>query len=372
MKAAVIAGYGEPLEVRDLPDPAPGPADVVVETEACGICRSDWHLWQHHWTWLGLELALPRVPGHEFGGRVVEVGKEVKRFGVGDRVTVPFHLGCGRCDQCRSGRYNLCLAYGVIGVHHDGGYASLVRVPSADTTLVSLPESVDSFTAAALGCRFMTSYHGIVDQAAVRPGEWVAIFGIGAIGLSAVQIAASLGARVIAVGRSPEKLAKARQEGAEAAVQAGPGAAAEIVELTKGGAAVTVDALGSSETTLPALQALAKGGRHVQVGLTGPADAGSISIPMDLVVFNELRILGSLGCPIASYTGMLSMVEAGKLQPTRLVDSAVSVADAGRVLAAMTSFNTLGFSVINDWRVGSAERPRSGGDQRAVALSSAA
>jgi D-arabinose 1-dehydrogenase-like Zn-dependent alcohol dehydrogenase len=349
MRGAVITEYKQPLTVQDLPDPTPGPADAIIQTEACGICRSDWHLWQHHWTWLGIELPLPRVPGHEFGGTIVEVGSEVKGFCVGDRVTVPFHLGCGRCDQCRAGRYNLCLAYGVIGVHHDGGYGSLVKVPNAETTLVRLPENVDSFTAAALGCRFMTSYHAVVDQASVRPGEWVAVFGVGGIGLSAVQIAAAMGARVIAVGRSGQKLAKAVQEGAEATVKAGPEAPAQIIDITKGGAAVTVDALGSSETTLPALQALGKHGRHVQVGLTGPKEAGVMSIPMDLIVFNELRVLGSLGCPIASYAGMLSMVAAGKLQPTRLVEKVASVAEAGRLLDDMTDYHTLGFSVINNW-----------------------
>jgi len=349
MRGAVMTQYKQQLEVRDLPDPAPGPADAIIQTEACGVCRSDWHIWQHHWRWLGIEVTLPRVLGHEFGGTIVEVGRDVKAFRVGDRVTVPFHLGCGHCEQCRAGRYNLCLAYGVIGIHHDGGYGSLVKVPSADSTLVGLPESVDALTAAALGCRFMTSYHGIVDQAAVRPGEWVAVFGIGAVGLSAVQIAAATGARVIAVGRSPQKLAKAVEEGAEATVVAGPDAAAHIIEITKGGAAVTVDALGSRETTLPALHALRKYGRHLQVGLTGPDEAGVMPIPMDLVVFNELRIVGSLGCPIASYTGMLSLVAAGKLQPTRLVETVASVADAGRLLDNMTDYNTVGFSIINNW-----------------------
>ena len=213
-------------------------------------------------------------------------------------MTVPFHLGCGHCDLCRAGRYNLCLAYGCIGIHHDGGYGSLVKVPSADTTLVRLPEGVDSFTAAALGCRFMTSYHGIVNQAAVRPGEWVAVFGIGGMGLSAVQIAAAMGARVIAVGRSEQKLAKAQAGGRRGDRESRPRRPAQIIEITKGGAAVTVDALGSNETTLPALQALRKYGRHVQVGLTGPKEAGVMPIPMDLIVFNELRIVGSLGCPI--------------------------------------------------------------------------
>ena len=286
MRGAVLTGYKQPLEILDLPDPIAGPTDVVIRTEACGVCRSDWHLWQHDWTWLGIELQLPRVPGHEFGGTIVEAGREVKAFRTGDRVTVPFHLGCGHCDQCRAGRYNLCLAYGCIGIHHDGGYGGLVRVPNADATLVRLPDSVDAFTAAALGCRFMTSYHAIVDQAAVRPGEWVAVFGVGGVGLSAVQIAAAMGARVIAVGRSESKLALARREGAELTIKNGPDTPAQIVELTKGGAAVTVDALGSASTTLPALKALGKYGRHVPVGLTGADEACAMPIPIDLNVFN--------------------------------------------------------------------------------------
>src|SRR5262247_968785 len=148
MRGAVITEFGKPLEVQTLPDPEPGPGDAILQTEACGICRSDWHLWQHDWTWLGIELNLPHVPGHELAGTIVEVGSDVKAFRRGDRVAVPFHLGCGYCEQCRSGHYNLCLAYGVIGIHHYGGFGSLVKVPSADTTLVRLPEGVDALAAA--------------------------------------------------------------------------------------------------------------------------------------------------------------------------------------------------------------------------------
>ncbi len=354
MRVATITAYKQPLEIRNLPDPEPGPGDAIIRTEACGICRSDWHLWQHEWTWIGMELVLPRVPGHEIGGEVVECGKEVTRFRPGDRVTVPFHLGCGKCDECWNGRYNLCLAYGVIGVHHDGGFGELVRVPSADSTLVRLPEGVDSFTAAALGCRFMTAFHGVVDQAAVRPGEWVAVFGMGGLGLAVVQIASAIGARVIAVGRSDDKLAMARKEGAEATVKTGPNAPGEVTEISKGGAAVSIDALGASETTIPAILSLAKAGRHVQLGLTGVKDSGTIAIPMDLLVVKEIRIAGSLGCPTTSYAGMLAMVASGKLKPTRLVQGAVAISDVNRVLTAMTDFQTRGFHVINNWQVAGA------------------
>src|SRR5215510_7305612 len=112
MRGAVITDFKQPLAVRELPDPTPGTGDVIVQTQACGICRSDWHLWQHDWTWLGIDVSLPRVPGHEFGGVIVEAGRDVKAFRSGDRVTV-------------------CPADGVIGVHEDGGYASMVKVPNA-------------------------------------------------------------------------------------------------------------------------------------------------------------------------------------------------------------------------------------------------
>src|SRR5262249_24399396 len=154
---------------------------------------------------------------------------------------------------------------------------------------------------------------------------------------------------VIAVGRSEHKLAKARAEGAEVILTASSYTRDDIVEITKGSASVTVDALGSAETTLAALKSLRKYGRHLQLGLTGAQDAGVMPIPTVLLVFNELRLIGSFGCPMTSYAGMFSMVAAGKLQPIRLVETIGSVADASRLLNAMTDYNTLGFSVINEW-----------------------
>ena len=108
MKAAVLTGFRQPLEIRDVPDPKPGDSDALVRVEACGICRSDWHLWQEDWTWAGLSLPLPCVMGHEVGGTVLETGRNVKRFKAGDRVTIPFHLACGLCEFCHTGRSNLC------------------------------------------------------------------------------------------------------------------------------------------------------------------------------------------------------------------------------------------------------------------------
>jgi D-arabinose 1-dehydrogenase-like Zn-dependent alcohol dehydrogenase len=344
-----MTAYREPLEIRDVADPRPGDDDAVIRVEACGICRSDWHLWQEDWSWVGVSVPLPRVPGHEFGGTVVDVGKNVKRLSVGDRVTIPFHLACGQCEFCSTGRSNICQAFGFLGAHTDGGYGELACIPQADANLVRLPDGVTPAVAAALGCRYMTAYHGLLDQARLRPGEWVAVFGIGGVGLATVQIARALGAQVIAVSRTRAKLDLAAREGAVATFAAGDEAVAGIRELTGGGAHLAVDALGSSATAIPGLLSLRKGGRHLFLGGTGKEDKGIIGIPVDAMLFQELSFHASLGCPTTSYPGLLSMVASGALQPERLVESTVDVGDVNGVLTRMSDFRTSGFNVITSW-----------------------
>jgi propanol-preferring alcohol dehydrogenase len=350
MKAAVMTQFKTPLEIKEVPDPTPGPSDALVRVEACGICRSDWHVWQGDWSWMGLSVNLPVIMGHEFGGVVEAVGDHVQGFRPGDRVTVPFHLACGRCQYCYSGRSNICLAYGVIGINRDGGYGRLVVVPNADVNLVRLPEGVDFLSAAALGCRYMTAYHAVVDRARVRPGEWIAVFGVGGVGLSAVQIASALGAKVVAVDISDEKLERARQEGAVATINArAENPVQKIREITDGGADVGVDALGSAQTAFNSVFSLKRGGRHLQVGLTSQPERGMVALPIDVMVVQEIDLITSVGCPITSYPGLLAMVAAGKLDPKRLVGQTIPVEGVNDVLNAMTEFATLGFQVINRW-----------------------
>ena len=171
MKAAVMEGVRKPLVVRDMPDPQCPPNGAIVKTAAEGICRSDWHLWSGDWTWVGLTPTMPMIMGHEFCGVVEEVGKEVKDFKKGQRVLVPFSQGDGTCELCRSGHSNICNTPLIPGVTYHGGYGSYVGIPFADLNLVHMPDAVGFLEGASLGCRFMTSYHGIVDRAQVRPGE---------------------------------------------------------------------------------------------------------------------------------------------------------------------------------------------------------
>ncbi|MDT8341137.1 MAG: alcohol dehydrogenase catalytic domain-containing protein [Longimicrobiales bacterium] len=350
MKAAVIEQFGEPMVVHaEWAEPECGPRDAVIRVEACGICRSDYTIWNGGFPWMGIVPELPLVPGHEYCGVVEEIGSEVTRFSVGDRVVAPFNHGCGSCEYCSEGHQNVCSDLTLPGIHYTGGYAALTKVGRADVNLVHLPESIPFAVAAAMGCRYVTSYHGVVDQAQVGPGEWVAVFACGGVGLSAVDIASGLGANVIAVSRSPEKLALAEKLGATHTVIAGDDAPAQIQEITGGGAHVSIDALGSAATTLPAILSLRPRGRHLRLGVSNQQEQGKIEIPVDMLTFLELRLIGSFGMQAARFPEMLRMVEAGRLHPELLLRETVALEEAGPVLHAMSDYDTVGMSVITEF-----------------------
>jgi D-arabinose 1-dehydrogenase-like Zn-dependent alcohol dehydrogenase len=351
MKAAVIEALQQPLVVREVPEPAPAADGAVVRVRACGICRSDWHAWMGDFAHLGVRLTLPHVLGHEFTGVVEAVGPQVRAFQVGERVVVPFSQGEGTCEFCRTGHSNVCAHGQMPGLTYWGGYGELVAVPHADLNLVRLPAGVDFVAGAALGCRFMTAFHALVDRAELRPGEWLAVFGCGGVGLSAVQIGAALGASVVAVDIGPQQLALARSLGAAATVDAGAGdPVAAVRSLTGGGAHVAlVDAVGIAATCQGALLSLRRRGRHVQAGLTGGAERGVVALPVDAIVARELTVLGTYGMPAGRFPELLRLVEGGRLRPDALVTRTVPVEAAGEVLAAMGAFQTLGVTVIDGW-----------------------
>jgi len=348
MKAAVMEGIRKPLVVRTMDDPTPGPQGAVVRVEANGICRTDWHIWTGDWTWVGVAVPTPHVLGHEFCGVIEEVGADVTKWKKGDRVLVPFSQGEGTCEWCRHGHFNICDTPLVPGVAYWGGYGRYVAVPYADVNLVPLPESVGYVEAASMGCRYMTAFHAVVDRGSVRAGEWVAVHGCGGVGLSAVQVASAMGANVIAVDVDDAKLAMAREQGAVATVNAtkdDPTGA--VMQLSKGGAHVGIDALGIAATCRNAFMGLRKRGRHLQIGLTSSAEKGEIPIPIDILVLKEVQIIGSLGMPAQRFPAMLSMVERGCLAPGKLVGKKIPLEDASGVLESMDRFATTGVVVID-------------------------
>lgn len=350
MKALVVTEFQKPMQVMEMPDPDVPNDGIILRVEANGICRSDWHLWNGDWSWVGLDLALPHVMGHEYAGVVEAVGRDVKKFQVGDRVVVPFGLGDGTCEQCVSGHSNVCDNLLQSGVDFWGGYGRYAAIPRADFNVVHVPENVDFESVAGLGCRYVTAFHGVVDQARIQPGEWVAVHGCGGIGLSAIQIASAMGANVLAVDVNDDALALATDLGAVAAINArATDAAQEIKEFTSGGAHVSVDALGIPATCQNSINSLRKRGRHLQIGLTGAEEAGQIALPIDVIVQKELSIVGSLGMQASRFPSLLRMMERGILQPGKLVTRTIGVEDASESIISMGGFSSVGITVLNRW-----------------------
>ncbi len=346
MRALVLdAPRGTPV-VRDVPAPPAPAGGVVVRVLATGLCRSDWHAWAGH-----DDIAFPHVPGHELAGIVSAVGAGVERWRVGDRVTVPFVCGCGRCEWCLAGDAQVCPQQEQPGFTHWGSFAEQVALHAADANLVAIPDGVDFATAASLGCRFATAYRALVGRARVAPGEWVTVIGAGGVGLSAVMIARALGARVVAVDRNPAALELAERLGAERTVLADGGdVPAWVARVTDGGSHVAVDAVGSEQTASDAVLSLRRRGRHVQIGLLPPVD-GHPRIPMARVIAWELDLLGSHGMAARDYPGMLALIETGALQPQLLVERTVSLEEAARLLPPFDRSTAAGVTIIEPARV---------------------
>jgi D-arabinose 1-dehydrogenase-like Zn-dependent alcohol dehydrogenase len=329
MRAVVYSGYGVTPVLTQVADPGCPAGGVVIGVGATGVCRSDWHAWKGH-----DPVALPHIGGHELAGVVVETGSAVTGWHAGDRVTVPFVCGCGHCEFCLAGDAQVCPEQTQPGFTGPGSFAELVAIHAADANLVRLPDEVDFVTAACLGCRFATAFRAVTAHGRVRAGDWLAVHGCGGVGLSAVMIAAALGARVVAVDVVPAALDRARELGAEFAVQGGPDTVAAVGEITGGGAHVSIDALGSPVTAVNSVRCLRRRGRHVQVGLL-PGAAATPPIPMDLVIGRELEIHGSHGMAARDYPAMMTMVADGTLRPDLAIGRVIGLEDTGQAIAAM-------------------------------------
>jgi alcohol dehydrogenase len=346
MKAAVYSEFQGPVEIQTVDEPRPGENGAVLRVGATGVCRSDWHGWMGH----DPDITLPHVPGHEIAGTVEAVGSGVRNFRAGDRVTLPFVCGCGNCPQCASGNQQVCDFQFQPGFTHWGSYAEYVAVEHADINLVELPDEIDFVTAASLGCRFATSFRAIVDQGGVLPGQWVAVHGCGGVGLSAVMIASALDAQVVAIDISAGALELAARAGATELIDASKGlpVVEAVKEITGGGAHLSIDAFGSVGTCRDSIANLRKRGRHVQVGLMAGADRHP-AIPMELVIANELEIVGSHGMQAHRYEQMLAMIGGGKLKPQDLVGQTVDLERAAAALGDPARLQVAGVTVIDSF-----------------------
>ena len=353
MRAAVLEEHGEPLTVKDVDYPEPGADQVIVETEACGICRSDWHAWQGDWSWIGAGVPEGQILGHEPAGVVSAVGSDVETLEEGDRVAVPFHLGDGTCPHCREGRANNCETVLPLGLseYSQGAFAEAFPVREANFNCVKLPDDVGFTEMAGLGCRFMTAYHALADRANLRPGDWVAVHGCGGVGLSAIHIADALGAHPIAIDLVDDKLERAEELGARATVNVTEvdSSAQAVQEITDGGADVSIDALGVADTCKNSVNSLGTRGSHVQVGLTTGEEEGQIELPVDIMTMQEIDFHGSFGMPLVRYEELFNLIAQGTLEPDKIIGETLSLEEAPDTLASMDDYGTVGIPVITEF-----------------------
>ena len=303
MRAAVVPGFGQPLVIEDRPVPEPGPGQVVVRMEASGLCHTDIHAANGDWP---VTPTVPFIPGHEGVGIVTKLGDGVTSPQIGQRVAVPW-LGyaCGTCRYCLTGWETLCLSQRNTGYSVDGGYAEYFLAEAAFAAPV--PDGIDPREAAPLTCAGVTTYKAL-KVGNVRPGDLVVVSGVGGLGHLAVQYAKIFGGTVAAVGITDEKLALARELGADIVIDARADDPAEVLQ-SHGGADVAVGLAVDDKSFATAYAGLRRGGRLVLVAL--PA-AGTLSIPVFDTVLNGTSVIGSIVGTRADLAEVFGLHAAGR------------------------------------------------------------
>ena len=339
MNSIYFTQFKGPLSVIDIPIPVVTDNGVVIKVEATGLCRSDWHAWMGH----DSDIVLPHVPGHEFAGIISAIGNAVTKFKVGDRATVPFVCGCGKCRYCLRGDAQVCPTQTQPGFTGFGSFAEYVAIDNADFNLITIPNEVSFATAAALGCRFATAYRGLIKRAHLKSGEKVAIYGCGGVGLSAIMIAKAQGATVYAIDINDGALEVAAALGAQTINSKEIDPVAFLQNL--GGVDVAVDALGSQATANASVLSLSRRGRHLQLGLL-LTDSGLTAMPMARAIAWELDLLGSHGMAARDYPEMLALVASGVLNPSLLVKREVGLAEGAIALAELNNQAMGGITII--------------------------
>jgi NADPH:quinone reductase-like Zn-dependent oxidoreductase len=340
MKAVQLITHGAPgqLKYLEVPDPVPGPKEVVVRVRACGLNRLD--LWMEEGA-LPMPLSLPRIPGCELSGEILSLGSEVSGWRTGDRVAVQSNLFCGHCEFCERGQESICLHGQLLGIQRDGGFAEQVAVPAS--ALVSLPDGVQFNTAAALTLAGSTAMHMLTCRTQVKKGDWVlAIGGASGVGSSAIQIAKHLGAHVISTGSTAEKRDFAARMGADHVLDSSqPNWAGEVRKITeKHGVDLVVEHVGG-DVLKQCFTCLARGGTIVTCGATGGRE-----VPLTLWPFfvKEQKLIGSYGRNRKDIVATLDWAADGRLKPA--IHNVYPLSETPRAFAALRGRTVLGKAVI--------------------------
>lgn len=318
MKAARLYQVNSPLQVEEIEVPMPGPGEVLVEIKACGICATDVHT--------ALEGTVPTAYtpitlGHEPSGVVARLGEGVMGWKEGDRVAIYPQVSCGTCFQCREGRDGICSKAMVLGMHRDGAFAQYLLIPVRN--LVRIPDGISFHQAAIMADAVATPFHAVTKRGQVRPGETVAVFGCGGLGMNAIQICKLAGAgRIIAVDVSDIALERALKVGADTGVSARSEKAYREVISANGGQGVDValEFVGVNAAIDQAVRSLRRGGRAVIVGI-GPERINII--PPFSFVYNDLSLIGSFGSDLADLERLMVIAAAGKLDLNQSISSII-------------------------------------------------
>ncbi|WP_345240067.1 alcohol dehydrogenase AdhP [Pontibacillus salipaludis] len=305
MKAAVVHQFKENLEVQSVPKPHAGNGQVLVHIKASGVCHTDLHAAHGDWP---VKPKLPLIPGHEGVGEVVEVGPDVTHLKIGDRVGIPWlYSACGHCEYCLTGRETLCKDQQNAGYSIDGSYAEYCLANA--NYVVTIPDNLDYVEAAPLFCAGVTTYKALkVGEA--KPGDWVAIYGIGGLGHVAVQYAKAMGFNVIAVDTFDEKLDLAKELGADKVFNPMNGDSAELIQWEIGGVQASICTAVSKKAFGEAYRAVKRGGKCVAVGL--PPE--TMEVPIFDTVLNGVSIVGSIVGTRKDLQETLQLASEGKVK----------------------------------------------------------
>ena len=338
MKAMVFERHGDEsvLSLREVPEPRVGARDVLVRVKACALNHLD--LWVRQ-GWPGLKLMLPHILGSDVAGVVERAGAEVTDLPAGTEVLVNPGLSCGACERCLSGEDPLCRGYSILGENAPGGYAELVAVPRQN--ILPKPKGLPFEQAACLPLTFLTSWTMLIRKAALQPGETVLVHAAGSgVGSAAVQIARLAGATVIATASTDEKLAKARELGADHLINYSKTDFLEEVKRLTSRRMVDVVFEHVGEATFArSMASLRKGGRLVTCGATSGHD---VKVDLRLLFFKNLSLLGSTMGSKTELFHVLKLVEQGRLKPVlSAVLPLAEAAQAQRLLKERSQFGNV-------------------------------
>ncbi|WP_046180913.1 alcohol dehydrogenase AdhP [Domibacillus tundrae] len=285
MKAAVINEFNQQLEVKDVPKPTAGRGEILVKIEACGVCHTDLHAAHGDWP---VKPKLPLIPGHEGVGIIEEIGEGVSSLKVGDRVGVQWLFSaCGECEYCLQGQETLCPNQENGGYSVDGGYAEYWVAPA--DYVARIPDGLDPVEVAPILCAGVTTYKALKVSGA-KPGDWVAIYGIGGLGHIALQYAKAMGFNVVAVDIADEKLELAKSLGADEAVNGMNEDPADAIQGKLGGVQAAISVAVTKKAFEQAYRSVKRGGTLVVVGLPN----AELPIPIFNTVLNGVSVKGSI------------------------------------------------------------------------------